>query len=64
MPAVQNYQSTKYERTDEALAITGENEVAALLQATACQRINTLFATIGDECSFSIHPCRSPREVR
>ena len=62
--AVQTFRPNYYQRTDEALAITDENDAASLLLATACQRINSVYAIDGDQCSFSIHPSKRPFEVR
>ncbi len=53
---MQHWISEFYEETGNVLS--GENDTAALLLATACARANTFFRTIDNEydCIFDRHP--------
>ena len=53
---MQHWASAMYEQTGNT--ITNETEAPALLMATVCQRLNTMFDTTENDynCSFGIHP--------
>lgn len=61
---MQDWVHAQYEEAgdDTSDGIAAKEGPAALLQATACARINKLLDTHRTECSFSLHPARQDPE--